>query len=164
MSVTECLVNVEDLSAKWAELASKDVPAGLELLDEDEYKAVIDDVKRKLWNQTKELCGVTDEEEVHQVDEDISALADLFIQNHEVALHEQYNGTGQIDLFSLVAEQDVSAQVAEEPQAIPFETIQQPSYQVEMTTIVTRIAKKRSKKKEPVVAAQLAWLFDEATN
>jgi hypothetical protein len=168
-SVAECLVNVEDLSAKWAELAALEIPEGLEMLEEEEFKAVLQDVKMKLWNQTRALCGVEIVEDVSkQTDEDISALADLFIQQHETKVAEAYTGVSagdQLDLFSFSFEKEEQPAPKNDRPSMPLftGTSEESGYRiVDMTSAVQRIVVKRKKKKQPIIEGQLGWLFDEA--
>ena len=57
-SIANCLGNVDDLSAKWQTLADRDVPKGIKMLDEAEFKTEIGLAMKRLAQETRRIAGV----------------------------------------------------------------------------------------------------------
>ncbi len=59
-SIANCLGNVDDLSARWKTLADKDVPKGIKMLDEAEFKTEIGLAMKRLAAETRRIAGVSE--------------------------------------------------------------------------------------------------------
>jgi superfamily II DNA or RNA helicase/predicted RNA-binding Zn-ribbon protein involved in translation (DUF1610 family) len=57
-NIAACLGDMDDLSAKWRKLADKDIPAGVMMLKEDEFKREIKRAMLRLSNETRALAGL----------------------------------------------------------------------------------------------------------
>lgn len=64
--VASCLADAK-VAEKWTELARKDIDSNVRLVDEKDYKAVLDKAMRELVEETKRLCGVTDSDSKQQI-------------------------------------------------------------------------------------------------
>lgn len=63
-AIANCLGNVEDLTQRWKTLADKDIPAGVAMLEEEQFKQEIVLAMKRLSSETRRLAGVPEPEEV----------------------------------------------------------------------------------------------------
>ncbi|WAH44944.1 hypothetical protein NZD89_28280 (plasmid) [Alicyclobacillus fastidiosus] len=80
-SIASCLGDVNDLESKWRTIADKDIPQGVVMLKEDEFKAEIAKAMKRLAAETRRAAGLPEVE--------------------PIPLVSQSNAENQLDLFSL---------------------------------------------------------------
>lgn len=59
-NIASCLVDVSDLTQKWQALADLDVPEGVTMLSEEQFKTEIGLAMKRLASETRRLAGVPD--------------------------------------------------------------------------------------------------------
>ncbi|WP_152498754.1 hypothetical protein [Alicyclobacillus acidoterrestris] len=80
-SIASCLGDVNDLESKWRTIADKDIPQGVVMLKEDEFKVEISKAMKRLAEETRRAAGLQE--------------VDI------IPLMSQPNTEPQLDLFNL---------------------------------------------------------------
>ncbi|MCF8568028.1 DEAD/DEAH box helicase family protein [Alicyclobacillus tolerans] len=106
-SIASCLGNVEDLSAKWTQLADKDIPAGVMMLEESRFKVEIAEAMKRLAAETRRLASVP---------EPIT----LDVAKPNVVPVPAMSATNQLGLFDLVVAEPGESTLVESEQPKPI--------------------------------------------
>lgn len=66
LDLADCLMDTEELRTRWTELAAKDIDARLKTVEEAKFYQALTEAQRKLAEETRRLCGITEEEAIQK--------------------------------------------------------------------------------------------------